>query len=68
MQLLLSKQEDVFLLGREVLSTLRNEKNKEFAQSLAAGQRQEQGERSGRPLPSDTADRPTASAQNRAYV
>ena len=67
-QLLLSKQEDMFLLGRKVLSTLRDKKNKELAQSHAAGQRQERGERSGRPLPSDTADRPTASAQNRAYV
>lgn len=66
--LLLSKQEDMFLLGRKVLSTLRNKKNTEFAQSHAAGQRQERGERSGHPLPSDTTDRPTASAQNRVYV
>lgn len=63
MQLLLSKQEDLFLSGRKVLSTFQNKKNKEFARHHTTGQQQEQGEGSGPPLSANTAN-----AQNRVDV
>lgn len=58
MWFLLSQQEELLLVGRKALSTLRERRNKEFGQGHAAGQWQEQRERSGLPLPSDTADEP----------
>lgn len=57
MWLLLSQQEELLLVGRKALSTLRERRNKEFGQGHA-GQWQEQRERSGFPLPSNTADEP----------